>query len=156
MDIMLEKEIFEHLFETTKLSEDNGGIVSACLVRGNKILTNGFSTNDGIHAEYAVLQNIKNANIEIQPGDILYTTVIPCGKRTPGGQGEKYGDCTTNIIKSGIKHVIYAAFDHDASHDVLERFSKAGVLLEQTKVTEIQDKARIIFNDSVTEAKDLI
>ncbi len=153
---MSEKEIFFHLFEVTKFSEDNGGIVSACLIRDSEIIAEGFSTNEGIHAEYAVLQDLEKRGIRINQDDILYTTVIPCGKRTPGGQGEKYGDCTANIIKSGIRHVVYAASDHDASHDVYDRFLKAGVILKQTEDMVIRNTARNIFNNSVSDVKDLI
>src|SRR3989344_7232554 len=132
----------------SKQSNDTRGVVTACLVRNGNIVADGYSTDDGIHAEYALLQKLSAQNEKIQPEDIIYTTVEPCGKRTPGGRGEKMGDCTTNLIKAGAKHIIYAAQDPDSSEATRHRFSQVEVTLIQVKNKTIIDKAIRLFNST--------
>ncbi len=153
---MNDNEIFNHLFNIATLSDDMNGVVTACLVRGNQIIAEGYSNNQGIHAEYAVILEIRRKNIKIEDGDILYTTVIPCGKRTPGGQGEKYGDCTTNIINSGIKNIVYGADDVDASSDVEKRLGEAKITIRKVEFAEVCEQSKSIFNSTVTNTSDLI
>ncbi|HEX5430249.1 MAG TPA: deaminase [Patescibacteria group bacterium] len=147
---MTELEIFNHLFEISKQSDDKGGVVTSCLVRDGKIIASGISTNNGIHSEYALLQNLKSAGESILENDIVYTTVEPCGKRSPGGQGEKYGDCTTNLIQAGVKKVVYAAADPDASETTRHKFITAGSELTQVHDKQIIKWALEIFNSTVS------
>jgi pyrimidine deaminase RibD-like protein len=151
---MSEEEIFNRLFFIINLSNNYNGIVGACLVRNGKILSESVSMGDGIHAEYSLLMNLKKMNVLILPTDIIYVTVEPCGKRTPGGRGEKMGDCTSNLISSGIKHVIYGSSDPDASNNTRHKFNLAGILLEQTKDTNIIKKSIDAFNLSCKDPKD--
>lgn len=143
---MTEKEIFEHIIALIPSSEDNQGVVGACLVRDGKIIQAGVSMVGGAHAEYCVLEVLKEKGFVIDDHDIFYTTVEPCGKRTPGGRGEKMGDCTTNLINAGVKKVVYAAKDPDASDSTRHKFEMAGVILEQTLDKEVISKSVEAFN----------
>lgn len=145
---MTEKEIFEYLFSISCKSNDTKGVVVSGLVRDGKILAEGVSDNSGVHSEYAVLQQLNTIGESVRLEDIFYTTVEPCGKRTPGGRGEKMGDCTTNLIKAGVKKVVYAAADPDASKDSRQKFIDAGVDLRQTLDKEIIQKAVKLFNST--------
>jgi len=145
---MSEQEIFQHLFSISSRSDDVRGVVASCFVRDGKILVDAVSNNEGIHSEYALLLEMKKINISVQPGDIVYTTVEPCGKRTPGGIGERYGDCTTNLIESGVKHIVYAAGDPDASNSTRHKFSDAGVILEQIPDKDTVNLAVQLFNST--------
>lgn len=62
---MNEQEIFEHLFSIAIQSDDTGGVVTSCLVRDKEIIADAFSTNDGVHAEYALLQKLKDDKVSI-------------------------------------------------------------------------------------------
>ena len=149
---MTDKQIFEYLFQIAETSNDKGGVVTSCLVRNKNIISSAVSTNDGIHAEYALLQNLREMHEIINSTDIVYTTVEPCGKRTPGKPGEKYGDCTTNLIEAGVKSIVYAAADPDASKKTRYKFQAAGVELIQVKDEEIIKEAVDIFNASAVDS----
>jgi len=145
---MTEKEIFEELLSIIKNSDDDNGVVSSCLVRDGKIVAKGVSMSGGAHAEYLLLKSLEEIGISITPTDVVYATVEPCGKRTPGGNGEKMGDCTTNLINAGVKHIIYGASDPDASGNTRYKFESAGVLLEKTKSDEITLASIKAFNST--------
>ncbi|MEN9649765.1 MAG: hypothetical protein RL094_732 [Candidatus Parcubacteria bacterium] len=148
---MTEQEIFTRLFSLIETSDDKNGVVAACLVRDSYILGEAVSTNDSVHAEYALLQKVGDS---IQKDDIVYTTVEPCGSRTPGGKGEKMGDCTTNLILAGVKHVVYAASDPHASQLSRHRFEQAGVTLNQVQDKEIRMQAIESFNATCSRQED--
>lgn len=59
-----EKKIFNHLFDIAKDSDDQEGVVCACLTdeEGN-VLASSPSFNDGRHAEYVVIEKVKEAGI---------------------------------------------------------------------------------------------
>lgn len=142
---MTDSEIFEHLFSLIPTSDDTDGAVAACLVRDGNIVAEAVSSKSGVHAEYALLQKVKT---DIQSNDVLYTTVEPCGFRTPGGRGELMGDCTTNIIAAGIKSVLYAALDPHASEQTRGKFKEAGVICEQVSDINISRRAVELFNST--------
>lgn len=143
---MNEEKIFEHLFMIFELSDDDRGVVASCLVRSGEIVSAAVSMSDGVHAEYALLQKLNNEGITIEQNDLVYTTLEPCGKRTPGGKGEKMGDCTTNLINANVKHVVYAASDPEASAATRHKFADAGVELVQVSNSELVKKAIKYFN----------
>lgn len=153
---MLEKEIFEHLFKLSNLSNDKNGVVCSCLVRNDNIVAEAVSMEGGVHAEYALLKILDSLNLKVQESDYVYTTVEPCGKRTSGGPGEVMGDCTTNLINAGVKHVIYAAQDPDAAVKSRNRFADAQCELKQTKDKDIIIKAIRLFNSTVSDSEDML
>lgn len=146
--VMTDEQIFEHLFETAAQSKDPRGVVSACLVRDNEIIVSAPSSDDGIrHAEDIVLEIVREKNIQISDAVILYSTLEPCTKRT----NPALKDCTSLIIESGIKSVIYGASDPDHSEIARQRFTEVGVNLRQVSNSLIIKRCAEIFNDSVTE-----
>ena len=143
---MTEKEIFEKLFSIFNISNDTNGVVASCLVRDGEILAEAVSNNESVHAEYALLKKLESTGEDIKGTDIVYTTVEPCGRRTPGGRGEKMGDCTSNLIKAGAKHVIYAGEDPHASGETRHKFEEAGIDFRQAGDRETISKAISMFN----------
>lgn len=142
---MTDKEIFEHLFEIAPQSNDTDGVVTSCLVRNGKIIADAVSA--GVeHAEYMLLQKLKEEAIEILPTDVIYVTLQPCDRRSPG-PGELLGDCTTNVTKAGIRHVVYAA-TYPKSEKSLERFADEGISVRQCEDIEIVRKAVELFNST--------
>ncbi len=143
---MTEQQIFHYLFSLAQASDDDGGVVTSCLVRDGKILAEGVSTAAGTHAEYALLQEMNRLGISVLPTDTVFTTVEPCGKRHHGNMGEAMGDCTTNLIRAGVKRVVFAAADLDASGPTRYKFKDAGAVLEQVKDHELVRKAVELFD----------
>ncbi len=151
---MTEKEIFERLFSLISQSNDTNGAVSACLVRDGKIIAEGISNNESVHAEYALLKKLEEMGELAQENDVVYTTVEPCGRRSPGGRGEKMGDCTTNLIKAGVKKVVYAASDPHASDDTRHKFQEYNSSLTQVSDKQIRAEAIRLFNATCTNPED--
>ena len=151
---MNDKQIFEYLFELAKTSKDTEGVVVACLVLDRKILVASASSDDGVrHAEDLVIYKAKVQNIPITDKTILYTTLEPCCQRNPI---KNMIDCTTLIVQSGIKEVVYAAKDPKDSISSNERFLTAGNVYRQVVDDNIISKAREIFNNTVTNQFDKI
>ena len=149
---MTDYQIFQELFTIAEALNSKKGAVAACIVRnGEIILSSGCSDDPNRHAEDLLLQKVRDENVPIQPDDILYVTLQPCGARTPGGGGEEFGDCTTNIINSPVKHVVYGVPDHHYSLEVNERFDHAGISHRHFDNPEITEKARRIFNQTITD-----
>jgi diaminohydroxyphosphoribosylaminopyrimidine deaminase/5-amino-6-(5-phosphoribosylamino)uracil reductase len=145
---MTTEQIFEHLFETAARSHDPRGIVSACLVKDGEIIASAASSDDGVrHAEDILLENARANNIIISEEYVLYSTLEPCTKRS----NPALRDCTSMVIESGIKKVIYGASDPDHSEIGRQRFLEAGVNLTQTTDPLIIKRCAEIFNDSVNE-----
>jgi pyrimidine deaminase RibD-like protein len=153
---MSDREIFERLLAIVPTSDDDHGAVAACLVREGEIVEEAVSRHLGTHAEYALLQKLKQKNHNIKSGDAVYVTVEPCGKRTPGGKGEKMGSCTDNLIQAQVKRVVYAAADPDASGLTRHKFAEAGATLEQFKDKEVIGKIVDLFNASCLDPKDFL
>ncbi len=151
---MTESEIFESLFRTAHAANSNRGAVAACLVRNGTILaTKASIDNPNRHAEDLLLEEIQQKRITIQDEDILYSTIQPCGERTPGGGGETFGDCAAKIINSPIKRVIYAMPDAHYSRKVDNRFAAAGITANQVGDAALTEKSRKIFNDTILDAE---
>lgn len=149
---MTESEIFEDLFKVASAANSRRGAVAACLVRNGSILAIKASMDSpNRHAEDLLLEEIQQKEIIIENEDILYSTIQPCGERTPGGGGEVFGDCATKIINSSIKHVIYAMNDPHYSIKVNERFATVGIESHQIANETIIEKARKIFNETILD-----
>ena len=148
---MTEQEIFRHLFSIADQSHDTDGVVTSCLVRENEILADAVSAGT-IHAEYALLQKLKIQQILLKDGDTVYVTVQPCSQRS-SDKGKQLGDCTTNLIKAGIRRVIYAAA-YSKSSLAHQRFQEAGFSLTQVKDEKIIDDAVQLFNSTCEDPRD--
>jgi len=151
---MTDHEIFQELFKIAESLNSKKGAVAACLVRdGKMILSAGSCDEPNRHAEDMLLEKARTEGVTIEPADILYVTLQPCGERTPGGGGEQWGDCATNIINSPVKHVVYGVPDHLYSLEVNARFDAAGISHRNFDNPEITEKARKIFNETITDQK---
>jgi len=147
----LDKIVFDHLIKLSESIKSNNrftedGKVIACLVRNGKILESASSASGGIivHAEQNLLGYLQQKKITINKSDILYSTLEPCSRRFDIDGGAP--DCTTLIIRAGIKNVVYAANDPVQSILTHTIFRTAGVNLRQTEKLEIQQKSRDLFN----------
>ena len=145
--IMNEREIFNNLFEVAKKSKDPEGVVAACLVKDGIVILSVPSAEDGIrHAEDLLIGIAGEVGVNIDSDTLLVTTLEPCSYRNPSNKVE---DCTTIIINSGIKRVLYAARDPDFSKDAKVRFSEAGVEYLQVEDKAIVKKAVELFNSTI-------
>jgi len=83
----------------------NGALVGAVLVRGGRIIAEGFHAAYGEpHAEQALLNALAG---KIRPEDILYVNLEPCchkGKTPP---------CTNLLIDRGVKNLVFGMLDPD-------------------------------------------
>lgn len=141
---MTDKQIFDYLFEIAKTSKDQEGVVAACLVKNGKILVGSPSANDSIrHAEDLVIERAKTQDISLDKDVVLYTTLEPCSTRD-----KNIEDCTTIILKCGIKSIVYAAQDPEHSQEAKQRFAAAGVKYEQVPGLEIIQRAIDLFNST--------
>lgn len=144
MDKLTDREIFNELFEVAKTSHDPEGVVAAALVREDKILIALPSSDDGsVHAEDRVLQEAEKSGIQIQPGDILYTTLEPCNTRTERGT-----DCVSLLIRLGIKSVVYAAKDPPQSEETQKRLTEHSIHFRQVSDKDIIQQAVDLFNST--------
>ncbi|HRY82249.1 MAG TPA: deaminase [Candidatus Moranbacteria bacterium] len=142
---MNEVEIFNHLFEIAKKSHDPRGVVSACLINGDEIITSSASADDGkLHAEEIVIEKGKE---DITNSTVLYSTLEPCSQR----KNKEIIDCTTVIINSGIKNVIFGAKDPEHSSKTHKRLGEKGISIRQTTNPDIIKKCAQIFNGTVLE-----
>jgi pyrimidine deaminase RibD-like protein len=151
---MSELEIFQNLFKVAGTSKDKNGVVAACLVLDGKVVVASASADDGIrHAEDLVLEKAGSLGIKIIDKMALYTTLEPCSHRDPA---KSMTDCTTLIIRSGIKNVIYGANDPEDSKDFKLRCEKAGIKCDQVSDPEIISRSVDIFNSTVSKDSDKI
>lgn len=140
-------DIYNHLFKVAKTSHDPEGVVVACIVRDDKILTSSASSDDGVcHAEYLVIKNARKQNIKLDKHCILYTTLEPCSDLPNANNGK---DCTSVIIESGIKHVVFAASDPEYSTKARERFKKEDIECTQIDDSCLIDKSKLLFNSTI-------
>ena len=154
---MSDQEIFDYLFSMSgRVLVDGRGTVVSALVRDGEVIAEGASPEDAVHSEYWLLKEMARLGIVAQPGDVVYTTVEPCGKRTPGGAGERMGDCTTNLIAAGLPRVVFAAADHDASGDTRHKFGDAGGYIRQVEDPLIRRRALELFNGSLDDGHDAL
>lgn len=143
---MNEQEIFTHLLGIADQSNDTDGVVTSCLIRDGEIVMDAVSA--GVeHSEYELLEKLKGQSIRILPDDVVYVTVQPCDSRTVGGGGEVLGDCTTNLISAGVRHVVYGAA-YTRSENSSSRFERAGVSVRQTDDMKTITSCIQLFNDT--------
>lgn len=141
---MTDQEIFEYLFVIAKTSKDQEGVVAACLVKDGQVLVGSPSADDSIrHAEDLVLEKAQKQGIILDEKIILYTTLEPCSTRD-----KDVLDCTSIILKTGIKSVAFAALDPEYSQEAKQRFLKAGFNYQQVKDQEIIKQAIELFNST--------
>lgn len=141
---MTDQEIFEYLFEIAKTSKDKEGVVAACLVKDGRILAGSPSADDSIrHAEDLVIEKAQKQDIVLDDKVILYTTLEPCSTRD-----KDVLDCTSIILKTGIRTIVYAAQDPEYSQGAKQRFAEAGVKYEQSPDLEIIQQAIDLFNST--------
>lgn len=141
---MNEREIFKRLFEVAETGSDPEGVVVAGLVQDGKLILSCASADDGIrHAEDLLLEKARKQGIQIIDRTILYTTLEPCGYRTPKNNVE---DCTTLIIDSGVKKVVFAAEDVEWGKGTRGRLNSAGVNIRQVEDKKITQESIEIFN----------
>lgn len=153
---MTNKEIFNELFALAKSANVKKGVVAAALVRDGNIIASTVSMDEpNRHAEDLLFEKVKNERKELLPTDTLYSTIQPCGRRTPGGGGEQFGDCTSKIVASPIKKVVYAVADPGYTEGVGEKLQNAGIVSEIVDDSEITEKARDIFNSTLTDSEYL-
>ena len=144
---MTEKEIFKELFELARKADDTHGAVAAALVRDGEILAKEASAKDGVvHAEHALLENLKEKDLIVQPNDIVYVTLEPCSHRSSERERQEMGDDTTHLLDAGVRHVIFAAQDPTADSATRSRFKEAGVSIEQVDDEAIIKEAIEVFN----------
>lgn len=152
MPKLTERQIFDRLVQIGRSSNDQGA-VSACIVRRGKIIAETPSVDVGliIHAEHRVLALIDRQQQRILPIDTLYTTLEPCTGRFDSHRG--VADCTTIILNSGIRRVVYGATDPMQTVLTHARFNAEGVELLQTQDPEIRENCRRLFNESSPDYK---
>lgn len=143
---MTDKEIFDYLFLLTKNSHDPEGVVSACVVSGDKIIESAVSSNDGIrHAEDLLLEKLQIKGIKISTNFILYSTLEPCSKRSKPGSI----DCSTLIANSGIKNIIFGARDPNHSMNTHKILNSNNINIKQVSDRKIIKNCANIFNNSL-------
>lgn len=146
---MTEMSIFEVLFNEARKSHDIRGAVAACVVDHGEVLACAASADDGVrHAEDLLLEKIKKQGVSITPTMTLYTTKEPNTKRTFTDQHQ---DCTTLIIKAGIKSVVFGASNSEQHEEVVRRFGQAGITLMQVADQHLIEESERIFNATNTE-----
>lgn len=65
-------------------------------------------------------------------------------------------DCTTNLIQAGVRYVVYAAPDPDASAQTRYKFEQAGCSLRQVNDPHVIRQAIALFNSTVTSTSDAL
>lgn len=112
-----------HLAEKALGQTSPNPMVGAVLVKGGKIIAEGFHHKAGLdHAEIVALKHAgKRAR-----GATLYVSLEPCC------HVGRTGPCTDAIIKSGIKRVVYAMKDPNpkVAGKGLAQLRKAGVVVD--------------------------
>lgn len=105
------------------------------------------SADDSLrHAEDLVIKKAQKQGINLDKDVILYTTLEPCSRRD-----KNIEDCTTIILKTGIKFIVYAAQDPEYSQEAKQRFLTAGRRYEQVKDEAIIRRAIDLFNSTSTK-----
>ena len=146
---MSDLDIFNFLLKLGKTSKDSDGIVASCLSLNGKILAATASADDGLrHAEDLVLEQARNKGIQINNKMTLYSTLEPCCQRDPLKGLE---DCTTIIIKSGVRNIVYAAKDPADSKESRLRCEENGIKYLQFKNQRIITESIKLFNSTVVE-----
>ena len=139
---MDDKAVFERLFEESGKSKDPRGVVASCLLKDGQITAIAVSSDDGkSHAENIMLSKIES----VPEGSILYCTLEPCSKRSD----PTMMDCVSDIIRAGVKEVVYGARDPKQSEITKIRLNEAGVILRQVEDAGTIKRCAEVFNESV-------
>jgi pyrimidine deaminase RibD-like protein len=116
-------------------------------VRGGEVLVASASADDGVrHAEDLVIEKASEMGVEIDDGVVLYTTLEPCSYRSPQN---KVDDCTTILLKEGIKGIVFAGEDPEYSREARQRFEEEGVGYRQVGDKRIIRRAVELFNATI-------
>lgn len=143
-----DREIFTFLFSLAETSKDPEGIVAACLLRDGQLLASSASSDDGCHhAEYRVVQHLREHGVTADERCVLYTTLAPCSDASEVNDGR---DCTTNLLEAGIRHVVFAADDPEYGKSAKARFRAAGGTCRQTDDRELVRRAARLFNATIS------
>lgn len=144
---LTDNDVFEHLLRLGHERGDSQGSVTAAIVRDGKILVSATSVLTGvvIHAEHNALGYLSQKGEAVLPTDVLYTTLEPCTGRFDPDIGLR--DCTSIILASGIKKVVYGASDPIQTELTHKRFQYGGAILKQVEDPNIIERCRDLFND---------
>ena len=145
---MDEREIFTFLFRLAETSRDPEGVVASCLMRDRELLASSASSDDGRqHAEYLVVQQLRDNRISVDERCVLYTTLAPCSDVSTVNDGR---DCTTILLEAGVRHVVFAADDLEYSKSSQARFQAAGGICRQINDRELVRRAVQVFNSTIS------
>jgi pyrimidine deaminase RibD-like protein len=146
--VMDEREIFTFLFRLAETSRDPEGVVASCLMRDRELLASSASSDDGRqHAEYLVVQQLRDNRISVDERCVLYTTLAPCSDVSTVNDGR---DCTTILLEAGVRHVVFAADDLEYSKSSQARFQAAGGTCRQINDRELVRRAVQVFNSTIS------
>ena len=123
--------------------------VGAVLVRGGKIIGEGFHLRAGTpHAEVYAVADAKKRHHRVE-GSTLYVTLEPCSThgRTP--------PCTGLIIHEKIAHVVFAATDPNPAHSgaATRLLKKAGVKVSHSLLAKEAAELNRDFNWFITQKR---
>lgn len=148
---MTERDVFNQLLQVGWQSSDPDGVVVAGLVRGDEIIIQFPSADDGlIHAEQRVLEGLAEQGIDILPTDILYCTLEPCVQRSK--RKAHLIDCCTQIITAGITQVVYGLEDPNNADLAKAKLQAAGVNATLTADPDIRQRCLELFNATVADS----
>lgn len=143
-----EQEIFTFLFSLAETSKDPEGVVAACLLRKGQLLASSASSDDGrYHAEYLVVQQLREDGIVADDQCVLYTTLAPCSDVSAVNDGR---DCTTSLLEAGVRHVVFAADDPEYAKTAEIRFRAIGGTYRQIADRELIRRAARLFNATIS------
>ena len=143
-----EQEIFTFLFSLAETSKDPEGVVAACLLRDGQLLASRTSSDDGrYHAEYLVVQQLREHGIIADERCVLYTTLAPCSDVSAVNDGH---DCTTSLVEAGVRHVVFAADDPEYGKSAKVRFRAVGGTYRQVDDRELVRRAARLFNATIS------
>lgn len=146
--VMDEREIFTFLFCLAETSRDPEGVVASCLMRDGELMASSASSDDGRqHAEYLVVQQLRDNEISVDERCVLYTTLAPCSDVSTVNDGR---DCTTILLDAGVRHVVFAADDLEHSKNSQARFQATGGTCRQINDGELVRRAVQVFNSSIS------
>lgn len=143
-----DEEVFAFLFDLAKVSKDPEGVVAACLLRDGQTLASSASSDDGrYHAEYLVVQQLREHGLVADERCVLYTTLAPCSEASMINDGH---DCTTRLLEAGVRHVVFAADDPEYAKTTEARIRAIGGTYRQVGDREIIQRAIRLFNATIS------
>ena len=124
-------------------------MVGAVLVKGGKIISEGYHTRDGFpHAEIECLR----ASTESPEGATLYVTLEPCSTRG------RTGACCDAIKQAKIAEVKIGTLDPNPAHTgrALPIFNDANIKYQYGILEKECSDLNFIFNFAITQNKPLV